>query len=293
MTWVTIKGHRYYRQSRRVNGRVVTEHLGGGKLGEAMAVIDAAERTDRRIDASFRQAGRILFSLHVAQVFGIERFLADLFAVLAHECGYHRHHRQWRKSRGADPMIAERLHLQIDKLKAALEKAERGRAPLLAPDFTGLPDEDRLALQAAAKGDKAALAKVQSYLTDPNYVRVWGDPMYAARCWLVYQVAGDDLVVARTTHARAKALRQDLGYETANTLERVAITRVVHGWLAVAALEAKACQLPVGSRERANAEKAVTQADRRLTQAVKTLAFLRECTVAALMARLGQANAEG
>lgn len=40
-----------------------------------MAIIDAAERTDRRIDAAFRQAGQILFGLHVAQVFGVERFL--------------------------------------------------------------------------------------------------------------------------------------------------------------------------------------------------------------------------
>lgn len=293
MAWTTIKGKRYYRRSKRVGGRVVTSHIGSGDFGEAMAAIDDAERLDRRIELEYRRADRIVFDRHVADVFGIERFLADLFALLAHECGFHRHNRQWRKSRGADPMIAERLHGQIDKLKAALEKAERGRAPLMAPDFTGLPEEDRIALQAAAKGDKAALAKVQGYLSDPGYVRVWGDPMYAARCWLVYQVAGDDLVVARATHARAKALRQDLGYETANTLERVAITRVVHGWLAVAALEAKSCQLAVGSRERATAEKAVTQADRRLTQAVKTLAFLRNCSVAALVARLGKATAEG
>lgn len=68
-------------------------------------------------------------------------------------------------------MIAERLHLPIDKLKAALEKAERGRPPLLAPYSTSLPDEGRTTLQAAAKGNPAALAKARVYLSDSKYVR--------------------------------------------------------------------------------------------------------------------------
>ena len=37
-------------------------------------------------------------------------------------------------------------------------------------------------------------------------------------------------------------LQQELGYEGANTLEKIAITRIVHNWLAVAALDARACQ---------------------------------------------------
>lgn len=117
--------------------------------------------------------------------------------------------------------------------------------------------------------------------------------MYAACCWLVYQVAWDDRVVARTTHAQMKLLREELGYDAANTLEKVAITRIVHNWLAVAALDVKACQFPAGGKERANVEKSLTLAERRLLQAVKTLAFLRDCTVATLMARLGEANGEG
>jgi len=30
MAWVNIKGHRYYRRSKRVGGRVVTGHVGRG-----------------------------------------------------------------------------------------------------------------------------------------------------------------------------------------------------------------------------------------------------------------------
>ena len=291
MAWVTIKGHRYYRRSKRVGSRVITEHIGGGEFGNAMAAIDDSERMDRRIDADLKRADREVFALHVADVFGIERFLGDLFAVFANQCGFYQHRRQWRRTRRADPMSIDRLRSQIGKLKAELEKA--GRAPLMAPDFSGIPETDRATLQAAAKGDKAALAKAQPYLTDPKYVRVWGDPMYAARCWLVGQVAGDDIVVARTTHERVRLMREELGFEKANTLERIAITRIVHNWLAVAALDAKACQFAAGSRERANVERSLSQAERRLMQAVKTLAFLRDCSVAALMTRIGEATTGG
>lgn len=290
MAWVTIKCRRYYRRSRRVNGRVVTEHVGGGRMGELMAAIDEAERTERRMDDDLERASRETFLLQVRDLFGIEQFLADLFAVLGHECGYYQHRRQWRKSRRADPMSIDRLRAQVDKLRERVEQAERRRAPLLAPDFSGIPEEDRAVLQAAAKGDAAALAKAHKYLTDPKYVAQWGDPMCAARCWLVSQVAGDDRLVARATHARAKLLREELGYDTANALEKVAVTRVVHNWLAVAALDAKACQLSVGSRERANTEKGLAQAERRLMQAVKTLAFLRDYSAGALIARIREAE---
>ena len=157
----------------------------------------------------------------------------------------------------------------------------------MEPSFEGLPEADRATLQAAAKGDTAALEKAKPYLTDPKYIKLWGKPMYAARCWLVTQVAGSDSVVARTTHARIVMLQNELGFATANMLEKLAITRIVHNWLAVAALDVRACQTSFQSRERANVEKSLGQAERRLMQAIKTLAFLRECSVASMVSGIG------
>ncbi len=285
MAWMNIKNGRYYRRSRRVDGRVVNEHLGGGDFGEAMAGWDEAERMGRRIDAGLARADRDVYEYAVRDVFGIDEFLGNLFTVLARQSGFHLHHRQWRRTRRVKEMSdLDTLRKQIKQLGKQIEQSKR--APLMAANFEGLPEADRATLQAAAKGDAAALAKAQPYLTDPKYIKQWGNPMYAARCWLVGQVAGDDAVVGRTTHARIAMLQDELGFAEASVLERLAITRILHNWLAVAALDARACQTPYHGRERANVEKSLALAERRLMQAIKTLAFLRDCTVPTLMARI-------
>ena len=48
MAWVNIKGHRYYRQFRRVNGRVVTRHIGAGAHGILMEQTDLVKRGYRK-----------------------------------------------------------------------------------------------------------------------------------------------------------------------------------------------------------------------------------------------------
>lgn len=110
--------------------------------------------------------------------------------------------------------------------------------------------------------------------------------MYAAKCWLVGQASGDDKVVARATHNRADQLRDDLGFQSANVLEQIAITRVVHNWLTAGVLESKACGWKPFTKERAQVERCLSQAERRLMQAVKALAFLRRLPAAAILGQL-------
>ena len=130
----------------QVGGRVVTLHFGGGEFGEMMAALDDAERMDRRIDADLKRAEREGYSIQVQEVFGIDHFLADVFALLASRCGYYQHRRQWRRTRRTDPMSLDRLGRQIDELQAQEERAEQRRAPLIAPDFGGIPEADRATL---------------------------------------------------------------------------------------------------------------------------------------------------
>jgi hypothetical protein len=66
----------------------------------------------------------------------------------------------------------------------------RATPPLLAPSLTSVPEADREVLAAAAKGDEAALEKTRPYLEQRRYQDRWGNPAYAARCWLVRQAVG-------------------------------------------------------------------------------------------------------
>ena len=278
MAWVNIRGHRYYRRSKRVAGRVVTEHVGHGELANLEADYDAGVRDLARLERASARIKRYLAATEFAAYFELDDVVSDVIAALAHRQGWHRHKRQWRRKRGADVGAVDKLREQVDKLIA-----ERKAQPLIAPDLSGVPEADRAVLTKAASGDAAASAAAKPYFEDASRLRRWGDPMHAARCWLVTQSCGDNMLVARATHRYANIMRDGMGWEGADALQRVAILRVVNNWLAVGVLEARANRFDPQHASRAPIERALTQADRRLLQAVRVLAALRGVKPAVVM----------
>lgn len=97
------KDGRYYTRSRRKNGRVVREHIGGGKLGELAARLDAIDREKRAVERAAARAERQEIDALDAPLNELDE-LADLLvraALLA--AGFHQHHRgNWRKRRDHD-----------------------------------------------------------------------------------------------------------------------------------------------------------------------------------------------
>ncbi len=270
MAWVNVKGHRYYRRSKRVGGRVVTEHVGRGVLADLDARYDRESRDlERRERVALWVEGRTV-AAEFAPLFGLDDFTSELVAALAHRQGWHRPKRQWRRKRGATVEKFDGLRGRLDR---AIDRA--AALPLLAPDTWNAPEADRATLAAAAAGDPAALAAAEPYFRDPATLCRWGDPIHAARCWLVSQASSDNRLVHAATHRQADALRDGLGWAAADALSRMAILRVVNNWLAVGVLEAKANRVTPGHPSRLPIERALTQADRRLMQAVRTLAVLR------------------
>ena len=92
---------RYYTRSRKVNGRVVREYVGAGRVAELAAEIDAVERERRRLEAfALRQEKDELAALDAELAAVAEA--ADLLARAALlAAGYHQHKRgEWRKRRG-------------------------------------------------------------------------------------------------------------------------------------------------------------------------------------------------
>jgi hypothetical protein len=96
------RGGLYYTRSKKVNGRVVREYVGGGHLAEVTARMDAEERRHREEEAAlWRKERERLEALD-----GLTEELYEAGEVLAKAAllaaGYHQHKRgEWRKRRGA------------------------------------------------------------------------------------------------------------------------------------------------------------------------------------------------
>lgn len=94
------RGGLYYTRSRKVNGRVEREYIGGGYLGELAASLDADEREQRAAEAAAMKEERQEMEdldLQVVQFFdGVE----DIASAALLVAGYRKHNRgEWRKRR--------------------------------------------------------------------------------------------------------------------------------------------------------------------------------------------------
>lgn len=99
MSWETRpNGSRYYTRSRRVNGRIVREYVGGGAIGELSEQMDAIEREERQQRAEAirdAKAERDSFDELLRQ---FEEITENIGRGLLIAAGYHQHNRsEWRK----------------------------------------------------------------------------------------------------------------------------------------------------------------------------------------------------
>ena len=105
MSWETReRGGRYYTRSRKVNGKVVREYVGTGRVAELAAALDARERAARAAESERRRAERAQAEPAAAALAELDRAAEALARAALVAAGYHRHHRgEWRrKRRGQD-----------------------------------------------------------------------------------------------------------------------------------------------------------------------------------------------
>src|SRR4051794_6977687 len=91
---------RYYTRSRKVNGRVEREYVGGGRDGELAARMDALDRQLREAERAALRAERAELEA-LGESLAELNDLADLLARAALlAAGYHQHKRgEWRRRR--------------------------------------------------------------------------------------------------------------------------------------------------------------------------------------------------
>ena len=93
----------YYYRVRKVNGRVVREYIGAGKVAELVARMDALEREQRQLEALERRHEKEQLNTLDAELKTLNDKvdLAARAALLA--AGFYRHKRgEWRRRRDQD-----------------------------------------------------------------------------------------------------------------------------------------------------------------------------------------------
>jgi hypothetical protein len=98
MAW---EKRRYYTRSKKVNGRVVREYIGTGRLADLVAQCDALER-EKRLLAVFERRS---LKAELAALDDYLNALAEQTDLVARAAllvaGFHQHNRgEWRKKRG-------------------------------------------------------------------------------------------------------------------------------------------------------------------------------------------------
>ena len=95
------KDGRYYTRSRRENGRVVREYIGGGPAGEMIARHDAIERGTRAAARAVERADREGAEALDAPLNELSERADLLVRAVLVAAGFHQHKRgEWRKKRG-------------------------------------------------------------------------------------------------------------------------------------------------------------------------------------------------
>jgi hypothetical protein len=100
VAWENRGGSRYYTRSRKVNGRVIREYVGGGLPG-LLAEQEDDERRQRRAEArARRQRDQDAFAAASQSHEELSRVADALIRATLISAGYHQHDRgQWRKRR--------------------------------------------------------------------------------------------------------------------------------------------------------------------------------------------------
>ena len=97
----------YYSRSRKVNGRMVKEYVGTGRVAELAAQLDAIKHQEREHEkAAWQEEKARLDALDANLAALIE--MTDLVATAALlAAGFHQHKRQWRRKRHGNDNSAD------------------------------------------------------------------------------------------------------------------------------------------------------------------------------------------
>jgi len=103
MGWVIRLGRRrYYTRSKKRGGKVFSEHIGSGSVGELAAAADALRRVERQARAEARRANQVRWRAALGPLMDLCNGTSLLIKATFFGAGYYLHARSsWRKKQHA------------------------------------------------------------------------------------------------------------------------------------------------------------------------------------------------
>lgn len=290
MGW-EFRGDRcYLYRNRRVNGKPVKEYLAAADqfgFGEVMADDLArllrreanVRALERQASAAFRRRIDGLLAAEGAANAALRAVAEGLLVAV----GFHNHNRgEWRMKREL-----RQLAEQINRLKAASDK------PGAMVHFNAPAGEAEAAdlFAKARAGDVAAAEKVRELIVARGWVEWIGDLGRQATRQLIRTAAGNDPVWIAGVTEKANALRRELLGPNPSALDDLLARRVVNGWVAVHALELElAIRTPTDRRARDYLDRAITRAQKRMTDAAREFARVRRLALPVVLTRVSASD---
>ena len=291
MGWELRHGGRWYLyRNRRVNGKPVKEYLAAqDAFGAVMAYdldrINRRRATVRMLTRKEQQRFREQIDQMLAAVGGANTELRAVAEGVLCAAGFRRHNRgEWRMQR------------ELKGLKALIKQlkdATAGLNPLVKYDP---PAGDAEAVEVFAKaraGDAQAIERVRAMVRDRDWTGWLGDLGRQATRQLVWTASGGDRVWEAGITEKVAALLRELSGPNPSVLETLLARRVVNGWVAVHALELElTVRPPLDVRSREHLDRALTRAQKRMTEATRELARVRKLQAPTILAQLNVAAAQ-
>jgi hypothetical protein len=287
MGWELRRGRWYLYRSRRVNGRPVKEYLAAesNPFGYGLAMDHQLERVRRReaklrlLKGQERAEYRARIDDLLAATAAANAELRVLAEGVLYALGFHRHKRgEWTMK---FELATLREHI------AALQQRRAERKPLV--NYPAPPgDAEAVELfERARAGDAEAQDRVYALVRDREWAGWLGDLGREATHQLVQRAAGGDAVWKAGLVMKVNALREELLGEGPTALEQLLVRRVVNGWIATHTLELElTVRPPTEARDRAHLDRALSRAQRRMTEAVRELARVRRLQAPTILAQL-------
>jgi hypothetical protein len=289
MGWELRRGREYLYRNRRIDGKPVKEYLAAAAnpFGYGLAM-DYQLRRVRRREAKLRRLTRRARAEYRARIDDLLDAAAAANAELRvfaegvlYALGYHRHKRgEWR------------MKFELVQLRRQIEALQQRRAERNPLVNYAAPADDAEAVELFAKaraGDAEAQGRVSALIRQRGWVEWVGNIGRQATAKLVSRAAGGDPVWEAGLVAKANALREELLGAEPTVLEQLLVRRVVNGWVATHALELELIlRPPAEARDRAHLDRALSRAQRRMTEAVHELARVRKLALPAVLVSVGQ-----